>query len=331
MDTTSHEFVWEMDTVGTMASVLRDVCMFSENEIWAVGTIYVSAASGQTGLQRGNLVRWNGVEWNVEEAQFPICDASGNELGTAPIDGISVSCNSPTDIWCVSSVSLLEWNGKMFKTVCMPLGYGTRDLLRMWRSFLIGTSGFVAHHDGFSWQQMMSGTTLDLRDIWGTSDGLTVWACGHDSNLLPSILLEYDGSAWRTVKQVSSSDPLYADSLSGIIRSVWSSGRWDAEVATSAGMYRVQPGSVGEARRTWLPAWGSVGLFNRVRGSARNNIFAVGEFGTIAHYNGVTWHQYTEFFDMSGDPVFLSVAATEQMVVAVGYAPEGGIVLVGKR
>ena len=53
----------------------------------------------------------------------------------------------------------------------------------------------------------------------------------------------------------------------------------------------------------------------KIRGSGWNNIFAVGHFGIIVHYNGASWHVYEELlFDGS----LKSVAVTEKKVVAVG-------------
>jgi hypothetical protein len=41
MDTTSHNFTWEIDTLGDgNSSVLRDVCIINDTCVWAVGEIY---------------------------------------------------------------------------------------------------------------------------------------------------------------------------------------------------------------------------------------------------------------------------------------------------
>ena len=39
LDTTSHNFHWEIDTLGDYGSCLYDVFAFTENEVWAVGEI----------------------------------------------------------------------------------------------------------------------------------------------------------------------------------------------------------------------------------------------------------------------------------------------------
>jgi len=39
MDTTSHNFIWEIDTLGIGGSYLNDVAIIDENNIWVVGNI----------------------------------------------------------------------------------------------------------------------------------------------------------------------------------------------------------------------------------------------------------------------------------------------------
>ncbi|MFQ6605929.1 MAG: hypothetical protein ACE5D8_10345, partial [Fidelibacterota bacterium] len=39
MDTTSHNFTWEIDTLGNYGSYLNDVAIIDENNIWVVGNI----------------------------------------------------------------------------------------------------------------------------------------------------------------------------------------------------------------------------------------------------------------------------------------------------
>ena len=47
-DTTSHNFTWQTWTFGEhSSSVLYDVVIIDENNIWAVGEIYLSDSLGQ--------------------------------------------------------------------------------------------------------------------------------------------------------------------------------------------------------------------------------------------------------------------------------------------
>jgi len=58
MDTTSHNFTWEIDTLGNYGSYLNDVAIVAENNIWVVGYITTDTATY-------NAAHWNGSEWEL--------------------------------------------------------------------------------------------------------------------------------------------------------------------------------------------------------------------------------------------------------------------------
>lgn len=68
LDTTSHNFVWEIDTLGSYGSYLMDVVIIDENDVWAVGQIksgYDTTISGNDTFYtpiKYNAVHWDGTE-----------------------------------------------------------------------------------------------------------------------------------------------------------------------------------------------------------------------------------------------------------------------------
>ena len=67
MDTTSHNFTFEMITFGGQigSSVLFDVAIINENNIWAVGEIWIADTS-QLGYTKYNAVHWDGNSWELK-------------------------------------------------------------------------------------------------------------------------------------------------------------------------------------------------------------------------------------------------------------------------
>ncbi|MCO6472860.1 MAG: hypothetical protein J5I57_03945 [Melioribacteraceae bacterium] len=65
MDTTSHNFSWEIFTFGEgfNNSILRDVAIIDENNIWAVGEIRI-------GEEKYNAVQWDGLSWNLVQIYY---------------------------------------------------------------------------------------------------------------------------------------------------------------------------------------------------------------------------------------------------------------------
>ena len=65
MDTTSHNFTFQSWTFGTIgSSVLYDVAIINENNIWAVGEIMIADTS-QNGYTTYNAVHWDGNDWEL--------------------------------------------------------------------------------------------------------------------------------------------------------------------------------------------------------------------------------------------------------------------------
>lgn len=333
LDTTSHEgYAWAVDTLGDgNSSVLFDVAIINDTLAYAVGRISLRDSTGQFDPIPYSMAVWNGSNWQLKRLYY-----SGNNL-IAPIRGISVF--GPNDIWLAAG-SVFHWDGVSsqaqlsFSRLILPDPNATIE--KLWGStssnlWGVGNVGTIVWYDGSTWQAQQSGTSINLTDVSGNADGSKVWAAGYQSDLSRSVVLEYNGQQWRTIRDIPASLPRYSDSLSGVLTSVWAYSKRYIVAASSAGMYWLQEGSHGEARATWLPDPFSVGFFLRVRGSNRNNAFVVGQFGMVAHFNGVSWFLYPQFFNFSGYPILYGVSVTERSVMAVGYSGDRAIVIRGRK
>jgi hypothetical protein len=66
MDTTSHNFTWQIDTLGDgNSSVLKDVTILSDTCAWAVGEIYKKDSLGNWDNEPYGAAHWNGTKWNL--------------------------------------------------------------------------------------------------------------------------------------------------------------------------------------------------------------------------------------------------------------------------
>ena len=69
MDTTSHNFTWQTWTFGEhSSSVFIDVAIINENNIWAVGEIYMNDSLGQPDPNAYNVAHWDGSEWKLYQS-----------------------------------------------------------------------------------------------------------------------------------------------------------------------------------------------------------------------------------------------------------------------
>jgi hypothetical protein len=68
MDTTSHNFTWQIDTLGTHSSVLYDVAIINDTLVYAVGEIFHRDSSENWTFF--NLAKWNGREWTLHRVYY---------------------------------------------------------------------------------------------------------------------------------------------------------------------------------------------------------------------------------------------------------------------
>ncbi len=299
MDTTSHEFVWTVDTIG-VRSYLYDVAIINENNVWAVGEIHLN--NNDTLY---DVAQWNGLQWNFLKASgFP---------------AYAVYAFSANDVW-IGTTAPHHWNGQSW------IGYNVTGIFngyikRMWgisssNLYIVGSNGSMAHFNGSQWTKLESGTSINLRDIWGSPDGSNLWACGYRGDQSESILLHSsNGTSWQ---EYGHAPPygIYQDLFS----SVWFPRNDSAYVVGNKNIFRHSPNSATGYKKNPL----TLGNFPYcIRGNDRNDIVIAGDDGMVWHFNGVTWKRYAELFNPLDD--LSSVAISGNTIVAVGGRYYNGI------
>src|SRR3990172_9257403 len=107
-DTTSHNFMWTIDTLGDGASsVLNDVAIVNDTLIYAVGEIYLKDSTGQIDPLRYNLAIWNGTKWTLQRLPY---NYQGQQF-VHPIQ--AVFDKGADDIWFGGN-GVIHWNGIQF-------------------------------------------------------------------------------------------------------------------------------------------------------------------------------------------------------------------------
>ena len=319
-DTTSNNFTWTTYTFGGQggSSYFKDVAILNDTLAYAVGEINDSSPYPYC------VARWNGSSWGVMRLYDIEKDYQGNK-DTAlvwSLDGVLAF--SGNDVWLASG-AVFHWDGEDSITSLSFTPLTSSGLVagirHLWGSsslniYGVGDSGAVRQYTNGLWQGMQSGTMIDLRDVWGSSDGSTVWACGWSNDDNQSILLEYDGTSWKTMWTrvgLSSVPPyeFFTTSVWGIDSLVVSTGRGVSDDTTQVAT---------------LPSFPY-----RIRGDAANDIVVVGDGGMIWHYNGANWTQ----LNTQPNATFYSVAISKTMIVAVGIDNSigfgAGLIAVGKR
>ena len=222
------------------------------------------------------------------------CGRSGSSNGgwqAYPVPGAmgvtAVWSFAPDDVWAGSQI-VLHFDGSAWTEVATPVstlgfvadfwGFAPDDLYAV-------TGVTLLRWDGTAWSTVDFGGAIvptDLQAIWGTSDD-DLWL----GDMLNSRVFHWNGTAWSTtVAQTTDVEdlwgvagapggPLFASGTFGISR--WNGSAWSA--ASGAAI-------MGGASGLW--------------GFGAGDVWSVGDFGTLAHWNGAAWTDTTP-----DDPNFL--------------------------
>jgi len=332
-DTTSHSFIFELDTFGVYPSALYDVAIVNENDIWAVGDIKTGAFdttfyNGDTFLTpiHYNAVHWDGVEWELVRIQ-PKHYLFGQYT--------SVFGFESNDVWFGSSI-VVHWDGNSFTGYGSNEGYpGGFYAKAIWGTsssdmYFVGGNGSIVHYDGSSFTKLESGTETPLRDIWGLDEN-HIWVTGYETDWPPkeSVTLFFDGMEWTKVKQTPPGETgtygqmLYVWAFEDSLYITTSEGLWKESLLTGEGTM-VSRNTLGAGEWT----------IHRIRGNGYNDIFILSSGGKILHYNGSTWRSvfdYQAYFP--GEYFFgqygLEVRGDE--IVVVGSTSDKALIVRGQR
>jgi len=320
IDTTSHDFEWEVITIPSPfgSGALYDVAIINENNIWAVGEIY--SDSTQSWLPY-NAVHWDGNKWELK--RIPFIYQGSTFWG--PI--YAIFAYSSDDVW-FGIGSIIHWNGNNFASIKVPDNIFPSRINKMWGTssnniYIVGNRGLIAYYGGQNWQRIDTRTELPIQDIWGAINSET----GR-----PEILCVASDKYWNKGKKIlrindETVTEINTNDLSWSLSGIWFvPGR--KYYAVGAGIYEKINIHTAEAWKDYPPGEVTSYYTHAIRGTALNDVVAVGAFGEIVHFNGANWKNYTAEIRRGK---YLSVAMKDNLIVAVGTSGGNGIIAVGRR
>jgi hypothetical protein len=326
MDTTSHNFTWEIDTLGDgNSSMLRDVAIINDTCVWAVGEIYKKDSTGQFETDCYGAAVWNGKNWNL--IKVPYHDYGSTNTWPGPLK--SIYSFGPNEVYVTSSANLLKWDGstwqeKAFFMTGLPFN---GQVNKMWGTsgsniYCVGNSGAIYFYDGSSWEKIESGTTLDIQDIWGAQKKTGEWeilaVAGNPYKSFDRKVLSISGT---TVTILSDSGIYWP------LSSVWFSPNSHYYVVGS-GVYEKH--FLSENRWKNGPLDITSRYIFRLRGNNINDVIGTGGQGEVIHFNGVSWKSYYDVTKIVNGNYY-SIAIKGNWVVAVGQESPRAIVAIGSH
>ncbi len=308
MDTTSHDFTFDMLTFGgeTGSSSLHDVAIINKNNIWAVGNIYIKDSS-DLGYTNYNAVHWDGNSWELKRILY-LHDgiySYGNIY--------AVQAFAEDDIW-FGAGNLIHWDGHSYNPI--ETGSAFSSLINeMWGTgtdnlYIVGNDGNIALYDGTYWQKIESGTELNINDILGDYNEKTrEWE-------IIAVASDIYNSFEKEVLKIELNNTFFLDKkgIDETLASIWfSSGR--KYFLAGSGTYIKT--NLSDSLWNGDPLDQTSYYEHAIMGNDINDIFVVCAFGEILHFNGYSWKNY-----QLESPLFngtlLNLATSKDVTVIVG-------------
>lgn len=296
MDTTSHEFSWQSWEFGECgSSSLYDVAIIDENNIWAVGEIYMRDSLGNCDPNAYNAVHWDGQKWELKRVYY--------KGGFWPIR--TIFAFNANDIWF--SGYMRYFNGQIIELEIpdILIGWGINKL---WGSsssdlYAVGNNGNIAHWDGVKWRKIESGTNANIVDISGiqNSEGKHNKYCAADN-----LLIKIDGDNYLTSLPVEHRM---------FLNSVW--------VASNRLIYTAGNGIVLYKNESWLEIeTPNINTIYSIKGQSYNDIVGLSANHAIFHFNGYSWNS----IQTGINNIYLKIQNKKNVIATVGWQNDRAII-----
>ncbi len=327
--TTSHDFQFQVFTLGDGASMLQDVAIINDTLAYAVGVIYVKDSTGQYILPPYNLAKWNGKNWELSRVWFKFDVVAGND--TRVSEAVGVLAFGEDDLLVSSGGCVMHKSQGLWKRLGILFGAGWQigSPWHLWgRSskdfYGVGGGGSIVHWNGGAWEKIESGTTLEMQDIWGAYNPKT----GKDEILC--MASEKDTENGKRILRVEENMVVVLDSsgLANQLGGIWFTAN-KRYYAVGAGVHWKQPIDSPQPWSVYKPGEVTSYFSNAIRGNAPNDIVVAGAFSEIVHFNGRTWRNFRTDGVLRGS--FLKIAIKGNLIIAVGYYGQKGTIAVGNR
>ena len=326
LNITSNNYNWQKYYFGDGASsIINDIAIIDENNIWAVGKIYMNDSTGKPGPHAYNAIHWNGLKWKLYKFQFyTFCGQSS--MGSYPASAIFVLNDSLIVISSASQLTYVE-EEKQIKTECIPISI---SINKIWGNsshnfYLVGNNGNIVHYQHGQWIKIESGTNLNIHDINGFFNQFT----GKTE-----ILCVADDPNFQGVSQVISIDEdnttkfLNSNGIGIAISSIWFKPGIQYYIVGN-GLYE----KTYKHSASWVDLNKNRSITSNfmetIRGNGFNDIIVAGAFGEIIHFNGLQWKSLKQAATELSHGEYYRVAVKGNMVAAAGYNQNQGVILIG--
>lgn len=332
LDTTGRVFTWEVDSIGSYVSILRDVSVIADDDIWAVGKL--GGWSEDPDLLQYNALHWDGLEWEPVYIKYKHLSTTTSDSAYGLSEVTAVHAIRSDAVWAAGSTpyfydgetwtSYQHENSNWYKW--------THSTIDIWARYdddvyFVGRDGYAHHWDGTDFTRIDLGTEYDLVNVSGSDD--RVFIVANNRHLAGSSVYEHSAGLWRRLLDSYEIDEDPAIGQWGGFYSVEVFGD-TAYFGTSSGLLKYAY----DAETFTLVPDSVIGIpfftIEEVGVVAPNDIHLFNFDERYYHFNGLNWKRYDDHLD-SG-MLIRGADFHENTAVMVGWLPGlGAMIIRGTR
>lgn len=323
IDTTSHNFTFQTWSFGLhSSSILYDVAIINENDIWAVGEIYLNDSTGQPDPHSYNAIHWDGLNWKI--TRIPTKTFSGSIVSSIINTIFAYTIN---DIWTFSIAgSYSHWDGNQWATEFVDQRNGSANKILGTNDnniYLMCNDGGISFYNSISWSLIPSGTDLNFYDIYENQDE-------NNSHEIICIAAKQSVNSNKKNFRIENNSitELNVNGIPSSIRGIWFKPGEKYYVVGSGMFYKNNINS----NESWISFGGSVTPYytNSIDGNDVNDIVVCGTYGELLHFNGSDWKSYQKELEMQAGS-YRTIKIKGNLLVAVGYDSPKAVITIGRR
>jgi hypothetical protein len=280
-----RDYVWSIDSVdyGNLPSKIQ------LESIWGSSATDVWGAAGDAPDVRDCLWHYDGVKWTRATAGTPITEFTGNKTVYA------VWGSAREDVWAVGrkinqgvlSAFIMHYDGTRWTDVTPPNVSSLSSILynmygvskdNIW----VGGYEYALHFDGSQWSSYKVADSLIVGSITGNERNIYMNAYSPWGKNI-QLLYMLSGTLFRLIDSTTDSELKFAGGL-------WAT---DTRLASFInGLVSTRINDNGEIDTAgWRREFTTPTFFTERHLQSRRNVFAVGQWNLIYHFNGTDWKQ----------------------------------------
>lgn len=323
LDTTNHNINWYFYEFGDYSSsYLSDVWLEGTQDIMAVGEILIETNDQDSAghdNDKYSAVIWEDGNWKLEKIIYQ----SEHYESILNIYGV---WKTSLGKYLFAAGSIFTWDGFGLAELSYLRDIQSDQLAQsIWADlesniFVTGSSGFISHFDGIEWQRIETGFTTNVRDVWGISNQ------SEEDNIVLAAISDGEDEGDNKIIKINYNKSITEIDINNSVGKIVPYTIWfDTPFTLFIGGNDVFRKSA-DGKLIKLNT-NCNSFINHIRGTAKNDIFAVSEFGSVLHFNGNDWKEYLPPIPFIGT----AIAVRENIVVAVGYDSRKGYLFMGVR